>query len=116
MSDESIRILEMVAQGKLSPEDGARLLRALDPKAQDAGGGARFVVIRVMDMDSDRVHVNVRLPLNMAGKLLKFAKKFTNDVEIDTEELYLAIKDGEPGKVLEVDTEEGQRVEIWLEA
>ena len=113
MNDEKLKILQMIADGKISPEEGADLLKAVqEPKP---GGSARWLVIRVHEPDTGKVHVNIKLPVSLAGKMLKFVNRFTDDADIDLEEVYTAISAGEPGKVIDVDTEDGTRVEIWLE-
>ncbi len=114
MKDERMQILEMIAQGKITPEQGADLLSALETEAV-VSGPARWLYVRVSEPEYDKVHVNIRIPVSWASKVLKFIKGFSRDVEIDMEEIYLAIQTGEPGQIIQVDTDEGQRIEIWLE-
>jgi hypothetical protein len=115
MNDEKLKILHMIADGKISPEEGADLLKALNQE-QKPTGNARWLVIRVHEPETGKVHVNVKLPLSLAGKMLKFVNRFTDDADIDLEEVYTAITTGEIGRVIDVDTDDGTRVEIWLEA
>jgi len=114
MNDEKLKILEMIAKGKVSPEEGADLLNALENDAT-ISGTARWLFIRVTEPETGKVHVNVRIPVGWASKLLKFVNRFADDVDFDLEELYEAIRAGEPGQVIQVDAEDGNRVEIWLE-
>lgn len=111
MNDEKLKILEMVAQGKITPEEGSDLLRALETEVV---GDARWLYVRVSEPDIDKIHVNLRIPISWAGKVLKFVNTFVRDVEIDMEEIYKAIQAGEPGQIIKINTEEHQ-VEIWLE-
>lgn len=118
MSDERIKILEMIAQGKISPAEGADLLKALEQDAELSSpkpGVARWLYIRVFEPDTGKVHVNVRFPVSWAEKLMKFTSHFASG-EVDFEEIFAAIQSGELGQVVVVDTDEGNRVEVWLEA
>ncbi|MTI96375.1 MAG: hypothetical protein FH749_13020 [Firmicutes bacterium] len=116
MHEERLQILQMIAQGKLSPEQGEELLKALggETNASDSQE-ARWLVIRVFEAGAHRPKHNVRFPLRFAGKMLRFANRFVDDVELDLEELYLAISTGAPGKIMEVEQENGDFVEIFLE-
>lgn len=114
MNDEKMKILQMIADGKITPEEGADLLRALEVEEVEVPTGkARWLIIRVYEPGADNPRVNLRLPMGMAGKLLKFADRFTKDVDI--RDVYDAIQSGETGLILEVDGDDGERVEIWLE-
>lgn len=114
MSDERMKILQMVAQGKISPEQGDDLLKAMEEEGDNKqAGGARWVHIRVHEPSSGDVRVNIRLPIAWAGKLLKFANKYAPDH--DLAEIYEAIQSGEAGQVVQVESDDGERVEIWLE-
>ncbi len=115
MSDERIKILNMIAEGKISPEEGSNLLKALEPDEPPRQGAVRWLIIRVYEQGSNKVQANIRLPVRLAGKLMKFSNRFVNESDIDLEEIYAAIAQGEPGKVMEVYTDDDTRVEIYLE-
>lgn len=110
-----MKILQMIAQGKISPEQGDDLLKAMeeDGAKQAVHGGARWIHIRVHEPESRDERVNIRLPIGWAGKLLKFANKYAPDH--DLAEIYEAIQSGEAGQVVQVESDNGERVEIWLE-
>jgi|SRR5690554_84209 len=114
MHDEKMKILEMIAAGKVTPAEGADLLQALEQE-KTPRGGARRLLIRVTEPDTGAEHVNVKIPMGFAGKMLKFVNRFVPQEEIDLQELHQAVRSGEPGQVMQVDTDDGQRVEIWLE-
>ncbi|MDH4212076.1 MAG: hypothetical protein OEV79_11575 [candidate division WOR-3 bacterium] len=60
MSEERKKILNMVAEGKLTPEEADRLLDAL----KDAHGKKRFFRIRVYDKNNrDKPKVRVNIPI-----------------------------------------------------
>lgn len=68
MSEEKRKILQMVAEGKLTPEEADRLLDAL----KDASGKKRFLRIRVFDKNNrDKPKVRVNIPI----AVLKLASK-----------------------------------------
>jgi hypothetical protein len=69
MSEERKKILNMVAEGKLTPEEADRLLDAL----KDARGKKRFFKVRVFDTNRrEKPKVNVNIPI----AVLKLASKF----------------------------------------
>jgi hypothetical protein len=121
MSEERARILQMVSEGKITAEEGARLIGALrsgsaspqEPRA----GTARWFRVRVTDMATGRTKVNVNLPLTLVKAGLKMGARFAPDMEeLDWNELVTAIQEGASGKIVEVeDEEDGERVEVYVE-
>jgi hypothetical protein len=67
MSDERKKILNMVSEGKLSPEEADRLLGALDQSTEHA----RFFRVRVYNKNKDKAKVKVDIPISV----LKLASK-----------------------------------------
>ena len=122
-SEERIKILNMVAEGKLSAEEGAKLLKALQSasgRAQAAGGGAgepRHLRVRVTSADSGRVIANINIPMSLINVGLRMGARFAPDLEgLDFEEVMEAIRHGQRGKIIDVeDAEDGERVEIFVE-
>ncbi|MCW5876554.1 MAG: hypothetical protein KIS85_06690 [Anaerolineales bacterium] len=119
-SEERLKILQMIQDGKISPADGAKLLEAL---ARGSGRGVpgrpaaddgRFLRVRVTDMFSGRNKVTVNLPLSLVSAGLGIASKYVPGVQ--EEELMDAIRSGMTGKVVDVQDEEGgDHVEIYIE-
>ena len=121
-SEERIKILHMIEEGKLTAEEGARLLAALvegnkpppQPASRDASGGARWLRVRVTDAVTGKTKATVNLPLNMLDAGLNIASQYAPQVAFD--ELRAAINAGAQGKIIEVFTEEGgEHVEIFIE-
>ena len=135
-TEERMKILQMVQEGKITPEDAAQLLEAINagsapaahPRrtgvpgegaegAQGLGRKPRFLRVRVTDTDSGRPRVNVRLPISMVSVGLKMGSKFAPQVEgLDANQLMQIIESGELGQIVDVvDEEDGEHVEVFLE-
>ena len=128
-SEERMRILRMIQEGKISAAEGMQLLDALadasltPPKKAGSeaptlpGKGARWFRVRVTDSDSGKVRVNVRLPVNVLNAGFKMGARFAPEVEgLDINQLQELIRAGEMGKIVDVyDEEDGEHVEVFLE-
>ncbi len=118
-SAERMTILRMIEQGKISAEDGARLLSALGDK-QNAGSQerphvfdtSRSLQVRVTDLGTNRQKVNVNLPVG----LLQLAWRWLPaSAQVQLEQVQSAIDSGASGRLIEVvDQESGVRVEVTL--
>lgn len=121
MSEERARTLQMISEGKISAEEGTKLLNALRtseapaPAARAKSG--RWFRVRVIDMETDRVKVNVNLPMSLVSVATKMGARFSPEVDdLDWKELLAAIEEGAVGKLVEVEDDEGrERVEVSVE-
>jgi hypothetical protein len=125
MSEEKKRILDLVRDGKVSVDEGLRLLEALDSSAlEGAPASGRFgsshgkmLRIRVLDT-SDNTRVNVNIPLALAKVAMKFIPKDVSkqleDEDIDIDQLLSAITESTSGKIVDVDSEDA-KVAIYVE-
>ena len=134
--EERLKILTMVQEGKISPEEAAQLLEAIGPGSASSAGQRRgqaenvtpsdysglgrkprWLRVRVTDTDSGRPRVNVRLPISMVSVGLKMGSKFAPQIEgLDTDSLMSIIESGEMGQIVDVyDDEDGEHVEVFLE-
>lgn len=135
-TEERMKILQMVSEGKITPEEAAQLLEAINdapptpPKRPSAAFNAatasapaqlgrrpRWLRVRVTDTDSGRPRVNVRLPISMVSMGLKMGSRFAPQVEgLDADQLMSIIESGEMGQIVDVyDEEDGEHVEVFLE-
>jgi hypothetical protein len=77
MSEERKKILEMLADRKISVEDAERLLAAVTevPAASPAAKGPKYLRVLVEPAPGNREgdRVNIRVPLNLVRAGLKFA-------------------------------------------
>ncbi|MBN1934755.1 MAG: hypothetical protein JW934_08815 [Anaerolineae bacterium] len=123
MSEERARILQMISEGKITAAEGARLLDALrsaqstQREAQERSASTKWFRVRVTDVGTGRVKVNVNLPLSLVNVATKMGARFSPDLEdFDWNELMRAIKEGASGKLVEVEDDEGgERVEVFVE-
>jgi len=124
-SDERLRVLQMLEDGKISAEDAATLLRALDggraATSTGAGSGGagsgRRLRVQVSDLDSGATKVNMTVPFAMVSAGLRIAERFAPEFSgIDMEELEGMIASGDIGKIVEVvDAEDREKVEVFVE-
>ena len=120
MSEERSRILQMVSEGKITAEDGVKLLNALGSRhgpERPREGSPRWVRVRVTDMVTGRTRVNVNLPFSLVTAATKLGARFSPQTEdLDWEELIAAIKEGASGKIVDVEDDEGgEKVEVFVE-
>ena len=123
-TEERLKVLQMLEEGKITPEEASSLLRALG-RGQEAASSRgvaaatenRFLRIRVTDLASGSAKVNVTIPLGLVGVGLRIAERFAPDAQgIDIRELEEMILSGAQGKIVEVmDAEDNERVEIYVE-
>ena len=121
-SEEHMKILTMIEEGKLSVEEGARLLVSLAkhhqqpflPTSQKPGERARWLRVRVTDAKTGKDKATVNLPVGMVDVGLNIAAQYAPEVAFD--ELLEAINAGAQGKIIEVfDEEDGEHIEILIE-
>jgi hypothetical protein len=133
---EALEVLEMVKDGRVTPEQGAELLAALKSRPSGLAGAAggerpRFVRVRVnvQGDKEEKVAVNCNLPIAMADLALKMLEtaKITKDGEtiefghylkdlggMDIATILQMVKEGAEGKLVDVDVEEegGDKVKV----
>ena len=121
-AEERLKILKMIDEGKISAEEGAKLLAALTesrkpknkPALRGAAGNARWLRVRVTDNFTGKTKATVNLPLRLVDAGLNIASQYAPDVAFD--ELIEAINSGVEGKIIDVmDEEDGEHVEIYIE-
>ncbi len=131
MSEERRKILNMVAEGKITPEEAERLLGVL----KDDTGKSHFLKVRVYDKNREKPRVRVDMPISALKLFLKLGTTFQGlapegikmnikGKELPLDELTPEMIDkilsviGESGRfnLVEVDdTEKNERVEVYIE-
>jgi len=133
-TEERMRILMMIQEGKITAEEGARLIEALDvisekPKASrqpenidlatapSTGRKPRFLHVVVSDSDTGKTRVNVRLPVSLISSGMRLGAKFAPEIEgLDEQTLNNWLNSGEVGQIVDVfDEEDGEHVQVFLE-
>ncbi|MBC7314902.1 MAG: hypothetical protein H5T70_00550 [Chloroflexi bacterium] len=121
-ASEQLQILKMVEAGHISADEALRLLRALeDAEQKEVEGSAsaesvRWLRVRVTDLATGKNKVNVNIPISLVDVGLQMGAKFGDLDPSQMNRIAQAVKSGLQGKVIDVeDTEEQQRVEIFVE-
>ena len=123
-SEERMKILKMIEEGKLSAEEGTKLLTALSDKRMPTPphppgmpGGPRWLRIRVTDVRSGRSKASVQIPLALVDAGMKIGAHFAPEVEgVDMSNVMEALRSGVTGKIIDVtDEEDGEHVKIYVE-
>jgi hypothetical protein len=122
LSEERLKILKMIDEGKISAEEGAKLLSALTqsyksprkPTLSGQGAGTRWLRVRVTDTVTGKAKATVNLPIGLVDAGLNIASQYAPDVAFD--QLIEAINEGAQGKIIDVlDEEDGEHIEIFIE-
>jgi hypothetical protein len=123
--EERLKILKMIEDGKISAEEGAKLLSALGAGRRVPGtplpprppGAPRTLRIRVTDVASGRSKASVQIPLDLVDAGMKIGAHFAPEVEgVDMNNVMQAIRSGMTGKIIDVmDDVDGEHVEIYVE-
>ena len=135
MSNDRRKVLEMLAEGKISPDDAERLLAKLSESESDAGGEAeagaggakrplKYLRVVVNSEDGDRVNIRVPIPLVRTGLMLTTVipagaseelKRQGEDLSglsgLKGEELIEALRDLD----VDVDSGDGDTVRVFCE-
>ena len=123
-SEERMKILKMIEEGKLSAEEGTKLLAALSdkrmptpPRSPGMAGGPRWLRIRVTDIRSGRSKASVQIPLALVDAGMKIGAHFAPEVQgVDMTNVMDAVRSVMTGKIIDVtDEEDGEHVEIYVE-
>jgi hypothetical protein len=118
--EERLKILKMIEEGKISAEEGAKLLSALGQGSAGGGrasGPARWLRIRVTDTRTGRSKASVQIPVALVDAGMKIGAHFAPEVEgVDMSNVLAAMRSGMTGKIIDVtDEQDGEHVEIFVE-
>ena len=128
MDQEKLKILKMVEEKKISAEEAATLLEALEgcqgkpeqPHAAQKDIRNRVIKIKVSDLDSGRVRVNLCLPVTIAHIITSLIPdqelERMEEHGINVNSIMKAIESDATGKVFDVEDEMNRaHVEISIE-
>lgn len=131
MSEQRKKILDMVAQGKLTPEEADRLLGAI----KESQVRARFFRVRVYNENKSKPKVKVDIPISVLKLASKIGTAFKGvipeghkvnihgkEIALDEfspemlDEIVESLSEGGRFKLVEVtDEEKGEFVEVYIE-
>ena len=127
-SEERMKILKMIEEGKISADEASKLLAALSdqrrgmpptpPRPPGMGNSsARWLRIKVTDTRTGRSKASVQIPLALVDAGMKIGAHFAPEVEgVDMSNVMEALRMGVTGKIIDVvDEEDGEHVEIYVE-
>jgi hypothetical protein len=118
---EIAKILNLVAEGKLTAQEADEIIAALN--AREAGASARGAAaakeqpaktthLRIEVTDGGRHVVNLRVPINIAGWASSFLPGLS---EQDSDRIRGAVASGTRGTILDITDDDGSRVLITSE-
>lgn len=126
-AEERMRILKLIQEGKITADEGAKLLSALStsagpkkrktPPSAPGGKQARWFRVRVTDMVTGKTKTSVNIPLGLMEWGLQIGAQYAPEVAgLDMNQLAEMLQSGAMGKIVDViDEEDGEHVEIFIE-
>ncbi len=123
-SEERMKILNMINEGKITAEEGSKLLSVLtrrskkSKKVSKRSLTSQWLRVRVTDMSTGKAKVNVNVPMKLVDAGLNIAAQFTPEMEgaqmMDA--VKEALAENIRGKIVDViDEEDQEHVEIFIE-
>ncbi|GFN36167.1 SHOCT-like domain-containing protein [Tepidimicrobium xylanilyticum] len=124
--EEKLQILKMIEEGKITSEEGIELLEAINETKANyiESQQSKWIKIRVFEPNNN-TKVNVTIPVALLDAGIKLAGKVAPNFvpelkesgfnEKDLKELFETIKNGASGKLVDIETENGEKVEIVVE-
>ncbi len=128
MTSEKMQILKMIEEGKITADEGMKLMQAVeiedaetDVSIESAQGGhtGRPRRLRVRVEKEGKETVNIKIPISLVNVGLKIGKKFHRNSKksmgnVDMDEIIKMIQEGAEGRLVEVDDGD-EHVEIFVE-
>ena len=118
LQEEQRKILEMLQAGRINAGEAAQLLDALRKQddARQRRRAPRWVRIRVTDIATNRIRVNLTLPVGLVRAGLRAGGNIAGVERLDTAELEDMLNRGEIGHLIDVvDEDQREHVEVFVE-
>jgi DUF4097 and DUF4098 domain-containing protein YvlB len=121
-TEERMRILRMIQEGKITAEEGSKLLAALRESRKEprtvintSRTGKGMLRVRVTDMVTGKAKVSVNLPVGLVDAGMSIASQYAPDVNFA--QIAEAIRSGQmEGKIVDVvDEEDGEHIEVFID-
>ena len=112
MHEDKMQILKMLEEGKISAEDAARLLDAIEGTPEETGKGksGRKLYVRVTDRATNKQRVNLTIPIGLAKIAAKFippkAKHKLAAEGVDVDAVMSQVLSENIGTVVDAETED----------
>ena len=123
MSDDRLRILEMIASKTITASEGAELLKAVDHaddqlKITPKKNAFKMLKVKVLSASGDKV--NVQIPIEFAkvalqSKGLMSKVEQLDEIDLDIDAILEMIDKGMLGKIVDIESASGDIVEIVIE-
>ncbi|QVK18124.1 hypothetical protein KHQ81_15065 [Mycoplasmatota bacterium] len=128
MNDEVKKILNMVESGKISVEDGEKLISSLGNETTAVKNYSpstkKFIKVEVYNKDDDineeETKVKINIPLNLAKTMLRMnsiknqISLNADDITIDFDEIISLLENDVDGELVNIESNTA-RVRIWIE-
>ncbi|MCJ7734431.1 MAG: hypothetical protein MUP11_07770 [Anaerolineales bacterium] len=123
-SEERMKILKMISDGKITAEEGSKLISALSQRSAKLKSSTKHPLsgqmlrVRVTDMNTGKTKVNVNVPMRLVDAGLNIAAQFIPEMENAQmmEAVKEALAENMNGKIVDVvDEEDREHVEIFIE-
>lgn len=123
-SEERMKILKMINDGKITADEGAKLLSALTKGGDKPKQGpkssleSQWLRVRVTDMQTGKAKVNVNLPLKLLDAGLNIAAQYAPEMGDDRmmDTVREALTENIQGKIVDVvDEVDQEHVEIFID-
>lgn len=133
--EDKKRVLKMIEEGKISAEDGLKLLEALESNPGDKvkvnkqpivdeneffkidknSSKEKMIYIRVISSDGERVKVNIPIGFfKVLGSNSLMGSANLDKYNIDVNSIIDAVENGFEGRLVEVNSDDGDRVIIEI--
>ncbi|CEO21536.1 SHOCT-like domain-containing protein [Paraclostridium sordellii] len=133
--EDKKRVLKMVEEGKISAEEGLKLLEALESNPGDKvklkkqpivdeneffkidknSSKEKMIYIRVISSDGERVRVNIPIGfLKVLGSNGIMGSANLDKYNVDINSIIDAVENGFEGRLVEVNSDDGDRVIIEI--
>jgi len=128
--DERLTILKMIDEHKITADQGAQLLSAMEKPASNelsdqsltdkgdkSSGRARVFRVLITDTQTGKTRTSVTLPLSLVKWGLKVGTQYHREINgVDFDEIGDILASGAEGKIIEViDEEDGEHVQIFVD-
>ena len=124
MKDEIAKIFAMVEEGKITSDEASELIAEMKNETKSTPNNSylgKMLKIRVKSETQENVRMNI--PIRLVKFLLKMghgiasqipeAQKYVDDIDVDL--LLEAIDNEMEGKIVDVQSDDGETVEVFIE-